>query len=302
MEACGADSGGWQTFRQVDGVAVVSRWLVEAEGRVATIDDRLRLASEEEWTWPIRDPMRPRPEWVRRLSTLALNGGQAAYEAVMQSPYVQAVLAPCGIIDQCRILAYSGDRFVGWLGALRITGEPRFSAKDVRRANPLVPALSSALVAADQAERASRPEEACDLLVSPDGEVLYRSRAAIPWLERPDSGARVRRWARAVSDGDARAWREAGLHLRWVRADGPKGDAYFVSLRPERPLMRSPTWRLTDAELEVADLLCDGATIPETAEILDVSRETARSHRNQVYAKLGVHNRAELVALLHAAA
>ena len=53
---------------------------------------------------------------------------------------------------------------------------------------------------------------------------------------------------------------------------------------------------LTPTELEVARLAAEGLTNPAIGERLFVSRGTVKTHLEHVYAKLSVHNRAELAA------
>jgi DNA-binding CsgD family transcriptional regulator len=59
-----------------------------------------------------------------------------------------------------------------------------------------------------------------------------------------------------------------------------------------------PFARLTDREREVAQLAAAGATNPEIATALFLSRKTVERHVSNVLAKLGVRNRAELAATL----
>jgi DNA-binding NarL/FixJ family response regulator len=55
--------------------------------------------------------------------------------------------------------------------------------------------------------------------------------------------------------------------------------------------------RLTRREREVMRLVADAWTNPEIAATLDVSRKTVKNHLTNVYAKLGVNQRAEAVAI-----
>ena len=60
----------------------------------------------------------------------------------------------------------------------------------------------------------------------------------------------------------------------------------------------SPLDRLTRREREVASLVAQGASNPDIARALFLSRKTVERHVSNVLAKLGAHNRAELAARL----
>lgn len=107
-------------------------------------------------------------------------------------------------------------------------------------------------------------------------------------LERTDRGRAIEAWRRAAADAAA------------IGATNPGAVA-------ERALRRLGvrTWRrgavrgdeaagLTAREQEVMDLLSSGATNPEIADRLFLSRKTVERHVSNVLAKLGVRNRAEL--------
>lgn len=53
--------------------------------------------------------------------------------------------------------------------------------------------------------------------------------------------------------------------------------------------------RLTEREREILKLVADGRTSQEIAELLCLSKKTVMCHRANIYAKLGTHNRSELV-------
>ncbi len=69
---------------------------------------------------------------------------------------------------------------------------------------------------------------------------------------------------------------------------------------PQRVEARSLQHRLglTAAEAEVAAKLAQGASVAEIADSRSVSSETVRVQLKSIYAKTGVHNQAQLVALL----
>jgi DNA-binding CsgD family transcriptional regulator len=76
-------------------------------------------------------------------------------------------------------------------------------------------------------------------------------------------------------------------------------DAAALALRGRgaRRRERKQGWGgLTGAEAEVAELAAAGASNPEIAERLYMSRSTVKTHLSRVYAKLGVGNRTELAA------
>jgi predicted ATPase/DNA-binding CsgD family transcriptional regulator len=80
------------------------------------------------------------------------------------------------------------------------------------------------------------------------------------------------------------------------RLDGPAAVAYARRARGER---RRPSFgwdSLTPTELEVVRLAAAGLTNPAIGERLFISRGTVKTHLLHVFAKLGVHTRAELAA------
>jgi predicted ATPase/DNA-binding CsgD family transcriptional regulator len=82
-----------------------------------------------------------------------------------------------------------------------------------------------------------------------------------------------------------------GEHL-----DAEAAVAYARRARGERKRPPFGWEALTPTEWEVARLAAEGLTNPAIGERLFVSRGTVKTHLEHVYAKLGVHNRAELAA------
>ena len=60
----------------------------------------------------------------------------------------------------------------------------------------------------------------------------------------------------------------------------------------------APAMALSHREQEVAEAVARGATNPEIARSLFLSRKTVERHVSHILAKLGARNRAELVAIL----
>ena len=56
-----------------------------------------------------------------------------------------------------------------------------------------------------------------------------------------------------------------------------------------------PYEQLTDRERDVLKLVAEGYTSPEIADMLKVTPKTVEGHKTSLMAKLGIHNRIELV-------
>jgi DNA-binding NarL/FixJ family response regulator len=69
------------------------------------------------------------------------------------------------------------------------------------------------------------------------------------------------------------------------------GIGQTVFLREDRPA----TMGLSERERDVLELIAHGATNPEIAQSLHLSRHTVKEHTSSVYRKLGVRNRTEAV-------
>ena len=104
-----------------------------------------------------------------------------------------------------------------------------------------------------------------------------------------------------VEQDRARAMAELGhgftrIEAEGQRLDGPAAVAYARRARGER---RRPSFgwdSLTPTEWEVVRLAAAGLTNPAIGERLFISRGTVKTHLLHVFAKLGVHTRAELAA------
>jgi DNA-binding NarL/FixJ family response regulator len=68
-------------------------------------------------------------------------------------------------------------------------------------------------------------------------------------------------------------------------------------IRHSRPMAQSVVTRLTPRELEVLRLLAEGVGPLEVADRLVISRKTVATHVDHILSKLGVHSRAQAVAM-----
>jgi DNA-binding CsgD family transcriptional regulator len=138
-------------------------------------------------------------------------------------------------------------------------------------------------------------------------ERLERARAAAVAVERELDELWIRfDLGRALVPTDRK---RAADELRSVASRADELDAVTVREVSSRELRRLGvrTWRrgrgsadgtLSEREREVATLVAGGASNPEIAQALFLSRKTVERHVSNVLAKSGVRNRAELAALL----
>jgi len=74
-------------------------------------------------------------------------------------------------------------------------------------------------------------------------------------------------------------------------------ESVAASLPAPAPRGESPLARLTEREREIVGFLCEGDSSKHVARRLDLSVATVRKHRENIMAKLDVHNVAELIAV-----
>jgi DNA-binding NarL/FixJ family response regulator len=107
----------------------------------------------------------------------------------------------------------------------------------------------------------------------------------------------------------AGATRRAGAHARASLDRFDRMGAALLRRRLERTLEdvpavalgspeRDPRSLLSPAELRVAGLVAAGASNPEVAAALHVSRRTVESHLSHIFTKLGIRSRVDLAVLL----
>jgi two-component system response regulator NreC len=76
---------------------------------------------------------------------------------------------------------------------------------------------------------------------------------------------------------------------------GPAGRLVHEFQRGDTARRDDPFELLTSREKEILKLVAEGKTTPEIAELLVVSPKTVEGHRTNLMAKLGVHDRVDLV-------
>jgi two-component system, NarL family, response regulator LiaR len=126
--------------------------------------------------------------------------------------------------------------------------------------------------------------------VDPDAELALRAlrAGAAGVLSKDIALDSIGRALQGVARGEAAVSRRLALALVEQFRHIPEG---FAGMRP----VRSP---LTPREWEVLDLVSTGATTHDIATALVLTEDTVYSHVKSILRKLGVHTRAEAVALV----
>jgi DNA-binding NarL/FixJ family response regulator len=161
------------------------------------------------------------------------------------------------------------------------------------------PWVERCVVATDgrQAEALGRRYEphvaVIDLVVGEESgmDLCERLRAAVPWLR-----VLLISGAGTISPTAARAVGASGFLAKDTAADeivdavGRIGIGESVFRRGDAP----PTW-LSERERQVLELMAAGATNPEIAAALHLSRHTIKEYTSSLYRRLGARNRMEAV-------
>jgi DNA-binding CsgD family transcriptional regulator len=294
-----ADSAGWHDVTESGLLAAVrSRGAPEAgrlvasylgralpSGSMSTESDQVRRLRRGGWTLS-------NPGKVMRHSFLAMHEVYRSEEVLESLPVFQEFYARAKLTDQLRLLAYRGTRFIGWIAALRSGG--RFSREQQQRANGLVRQTIEALAAA-------RTMEALDddafLIFDGAGVVERGTERALAWLSRE----RAEVFARCVCAADrdeGKQFRVDGVSARLVRLAGGESVRYLAMLKDRDSIELSVGAGLSPMERTVAEDLAAGLTIPEIAASRGRAESTVKSQAKNIYRKLGVASRLELVEAL----
>jgi DNA-binding CsgD family transcriptional regulator len=192
------------------------------------------------------------------------------------------------IVIAARVVGISGDaglreRLLTTIGQLSSDAEPVpvFAGVALNARGLLDQDVDTLATATEKLAESERPllhagamEDTARLMLAhgDDGEAIERLNAAFDVFRRCGAIADTRRVGRVLQ--------QAGVHRRNVRQRERSG------------------WdSLTQSERRVYSLVVEGATSREVAEQLNVSPNTVNTHIRKVFSKLGVHSRAELVAL-----
>jgi DNA-binding CsgD family transcriptional regulator/PAS domain-containing protein len=211
----------------------------------------------------------------------------------------------------------------GTMNFARAHGRAEFSEQDLVSARFAGEQLGLAAERALRFEltgrRTSMLEHTLDCIPQPviltdlDAQVLFRNRAA----RNTSAGTPDDPVSESIGEAlDAFRTHGKRVHTRSVRRPGT-GDqlitkSFHLSERLDiavtlvfnsggEQLKRLPAWNvLSRREQEIAELVAQGLTTKQIAERAFISENTVKQHLKRVFAKVDVHNRAELVQLVWA--
>jgi len=242
--------------------------------------------------WDGNDHLRPDPAEVNRFVD----------DRVIQSlplppdnPLQRVAYAPFGVVDVQRALVFDGPRFIGHVS-------PNYLSKRVTHAgtdllNRLMPEIQAHLVHADHLERGELLAP-LHFVVRDTGHIDFATPAAEAWL----SPLRRARIADIVRRADKSRLFDAvhnveGARATLLRMHGD-GVVYLLTLTSLQAPELAPDHALTPRQREVAEYAAAGATAREIGETLGLATETVRQHIKEIYRRLDIASRVELVAAL----
>ncbi|MDQ6867222.1 MAG: helix-turn-helix transcriptional regulator [Pseudomonadota bacterium] len=277
---------------------------------------------------------RSRKSEVMTFHESALKVDRRTYE---QHDFYNVILRPHGIDFMLQLKVAEHGRGLGMLHVSRQNGEPDFTDRDRTLLEWIAPFAAHALAPGRPDEQLVESDDRGLIIAAPAGEIQHLSpqaRRLIMLAMHPElSPAAVSlagtgpllppKVARLCQDlvqifedkAPSAApvcqlinpWGAFTFRAYWLDCGAGPGASPLIGITVERlePLALK-LWRraeelpLTGREIEVCQLLVAGRPRAEIAERLGVSENTAINHCRNLYGKLGVHSRAELVEKLHA--
>ncbi len=233
------------------------------------------------------------------------------------------LLRPGGIGDELRVALVASGRWWGSLSLYRETRAPRFTGEDAAVLAGLAGPVAEAARASWTAGRQGRcPGEDLPgtVLVTGDGRQVSATAAAGRWLDRLDPHLRdcgvliyavvARLGAAGGPYGRADSVRSLvrGADGGWIELDASRlqapagGGSIAITIQQASPAavteLLMEAFALTGREREVAGLALAGRSTGQIGAQLFLSRHTVADHLKVIFAKTGVHTRAELAQRL----
>ncbi len=211
------------------------------------------------------------------------------------------ILVPLGVKGQIRAVLYDGAKLVGWLGMMRRGRDGEFRRAEQQQLAKVVGKLKANLLAADALE--DEMVEAIFAVVDSQGQIQHASRPFVRWCDEDRREYLRRRICKAETTDNAVGTEIfGGLQVRVTRLDGTDSVRYLVGVERTELIKLQPRLWLTNRQREIAEYVVAGATSREIADTLELSLHTVKTHMKNIYRRLGVGSRVEMVKMLGAGA
>lgn len=215
------------------------------------------------------------------------------------SSVYEELLKPLDIHSASRIMVYGGGEFTGWLGCFRRGDQPRADEDFRRRLEPMTKPVCAALSALDGLHRRRLSDIEGAAIFTPSGKLDFASPVIAEFLD-DEKRRRMAKIVRDVDGGDVEECVQlvGGVEVRVTRLKGGGTFRYLAQfVAPEVPVL-DPMAELTPAQREVAEYAAAGATNAEIGEATGRSPQTVKVHMRNIYDRLGIGSRVELVRKL----
>lgn len=203
----------------------------------------------------------------------------------------QSLYEANGIVDQYRAILVDHGKVVGWVGFLfdssprqRDLIETRVSNRlnefrDIAKEDYRIPDANHRMLLDDKSEL---------MALDPQAEETF-----------DENTLRALRVQCRRQDTDERpTWYFDGYGVTPVPMRGEDGHATLLLIEPLGPVEINMRRALTSLQRRVAELVAEGNSNGEVAEVLGVSANTVKYHLKRIYPIVGVTNRVELATFL----
>ncbi|MGH6836419.1 MAG: LuxR C-terminal-related transcriptional regulator [Methylocella sp.] len=250
--------------------------------------------------------------------------------------YYNLVARPTGLDDALQLKVAGHGRSLGLLHVSRQKDDPAFTARDRGLLEWIAPFAAHAFDPGCKDEQLAESDDHGLIIATPAGKIQYLSPQAGrlivmaqhpvllsaaglpgPGAELPPEVARLCQDLVRIFENKAPSaapvsqlknpWGAFIFRAYWLdRAAGPSASSLIgITVKRLEPLAlkfwrRAEELPLTGREIEVCLPLALRQSRAEIAESLGISENTAINHCRNIYAKLGIQSRAELVDKLHA--
>ena len=213
-----------------------------------------------------------------------------------ETEYCRDFQSPLNIFYELCLFLSSNDRFIGGIGLHRAENEPDFSVKDKRLVNLLVPHFSNAMHTLDEKEQ-NRSYKTGIVITKTDGQVLYMNSEAKNLLKGRQS--RITPMPEHDMTYMLCPSGEGRYRIRIEKTCETHDEkVVFIELIPSECnlLQKLSDLGLTLRQQEITVLAIQGLSNREMAEQLFITEQTVKDHLQDIFAKIGVHQRSKLIA------